>query len=139
SLVAGGVRVHAELAALRRTGRVVALGEDPVAASVLAGLVAPNHDEVSPWLHGDARLVLVSRGVGVHLELATEDAGEPVALGEDSVARAVLAVARPHDDDARARSVGSQARLALRAGRVRIDSVLRVADLGESGEGEDTR
>src|SRR5205085_6406601 len=63
----GRVRVDLELAALRRSGGAVPLGEDPVAAAVLRRTL-PSDDEVPGRVHSDRRGRLAAGRVSVDAE-----------------------------------------------------------------------
>jgi hypothetical protein len=98
-LTAGGEAVDPELAICRVARGVVALGEDAISTAVLA-ITPPHHDEVAVGVHGHGRLLLTVRREAVDLELATcRVARGVVALGEDAVPVAVLAVALPRHDE----------------------------------------
>ena len=76
-----------------------AAGEDAVSRAVLT-VALPDDDEVAVGIRRHRGDVLVARGVGVDLELAGQGAPALVKrLGEDAVARAVLAEALPGDDE----------------------------------------
>src|SRR6185295_12729554 len=74
-LVAGGIGVDPELAALRDPRGVEALAEDAEAASVLSDAV-PDDDEIAARVRGHGRPVLEVRGVGVDPEVAALRNGE---------------------------------------------------------------
>ena len=76
SLIAGGVGVDLEFAALGHAGRVVALGVDAVAAAILA-IALPGDDEVAGGIHGHAGEFLIAGGVRVDLELGSPGPRRP--------------------------------------------------------------
>ena len=98
-LRAGGGEVDDDVAALRGTGRVVALADHTGAGAIDAAGVVPGDDEAAVAGGGDMRVVLRAGGGGVDAELAAErDAGVGVALGIDAGAVAILARGGPGDD-----------------------------------------
>src|SRR5262249_35779611 len=68
-LVAGGVGIALELAALHHSRRIVTLPKNASLAAVL-GIAFPDNDEVARRVHGHAGATLDVGGVGIDLELA---------------------------------------------------------------------
>src|SRR5262245_52435033 len=68
ALAGGGVRVDAELRSDPPGGSVEPLAEDAEARSVLA-VAVPDHQKVSGAVHGDRRVALESRRVGIDRKL----------------------------------------------------------------------
>src|SRR5205807_799306 len=99
-LVADGGEVDAELAALRPARGIVHLRLDAPAAAVLA-IARPGDDEIAAEpVHRHGGGGLIAGGGGVDAELAPLGrARAAVELPEDAQAAAVLAIARPGDDE----------------------------------------
>ena len=85
--------------ALGHAGGAVPAGIDAFTAAILA-IALPGDDKVAGAVHRDLGHVLASVRVRVDAELAAlGHSGGAVALGVDAVAAAVLARARPRDDE----------------------------------------
>jgi hypothetical protein len=131
-LVAGGERVHLELAVLGDAGGVEALGEDAQARAVVEAL--PGDHEVAVGVHRHRRKPLRELGFGVDLELdALRVAGGVVPTREDPFLgnhRVLLTDARPHDDEVAGVGHGDRGAV-LRSGGERVD--LERTALGGAG------
>ena len=97
-LIVRNGRVHAELAPLRYTGRVVTLSVDAIEASVLTTAL-PRDNEVPIRVHRDGWSSLIVRRRRVNQGLASlRHTGRAVTLSVDPITRAVLTVALPGDN-----------------------------------------
>ena len=93
-LVAGSRRVDAELVARERPVGTITLGIDTAARAVLT-IRAPHHHEAAVGERAHFGLVLVAESLTADLELGAHgSAPGVVALAEDTVAAAVLAIVR---------------------------------------------
>src|SRR6185369_6236246 len=118
----GRVGVDAELRAKRRSGAGVALAEYAEGRAIIA---RPGDHEVTGGVGGDGRLVLRAARGGVDAELRAERcAGAEIPLAEDTLARSVLTVARPNDDEISGR-IGGDGRAFLIRRRRRIHEECR--------------
>ncbi len=103
-LIGTDVAVDAEFAALSHAAGVVALGIDPVAGAVRAGLIGPGHQKTAVGKAHDARIELMAGRGGIDPEFrAGRNPQGRIALGIDAVAsRCILSQRGPHDDVAAA-------------------------------------
>ena len=106
--MARSVGVDLELIAEAIALRVITLTKDTVVRTILAAGL-PSDDKAAVEQGRNIRLCLLTRGVGVGLELITVRAAIGVeALAVDAVARAILTAGFPGNDEAAVGEVGNR-------------------------------